>query len=72
MKIYLIYEEHYDQNIEYYDNVTVYPYKNYEDVIKRLSVETGLSAIEVLKQLKETNSITTANFYYRIEESELQ
>lgn len=72
MKIYLIYEEHYDKDIQYYDTVTVYPYKNYEGAIKRLAVETGLSTTDVLKQVKEANSIATANFYYRIEESELQ
>ena len=41
MKIYLIYEEHYDQDLNYYDSVTVYPYKSMYSVIQRLIDETG-------------------------------
>lgn len=72
MKIYLIYEEHYDYHIEYIDYVTVYPYKSMDGVIQRLIDETGKTKEEIEQDLKETNSIATENFYYRIEESELQ
>lgn len=72
MKIYLIYEEHYDYDIGHYDNVTVYPYKSMDGVIQRLIDETGKTKEEIEQDLKETNSIATANFYYKIEESELQ
>lgn len=71
MKIYLIYEEHYDYYMEYYDSVTVYPYKSMDGVIQRLIDETGKTKEEIEQDLKETNFIATANFYYRIEESEL-
>ena len=72
MKIYLIYEEHYDCDIGYIDYVTVYPYKSMDGVIQRLIDETGKTKEEIEQDLKETNSIATANFYYKIEESELQ
>lgn len=72
MKIYLIYEEHYDCETESYDNVTVYPYKSMDGVIQRLIDETGKTKEEIEQCLKETNSVATTNFYYRIEESELQ
>lgn len=71
MKIYLIYEEHYDPCIEYIDSVTVYPYKSMYGVIQRLIDETGKTKEEIEQDLKETNSTATAHFYYRIEESEL-
>ena len=72
MKIYLIYEEHYDPSIEYIDSVTVYPYKSMDDVIQRLIDETGKTKEEIEQDLKETNSTATTYFYYRIEETELQ
>lgn len=72
MKIYLLYEEHYDYHIKYIDYVTVYPYKSMDGVIQRLIDETGKTKEEIEQDLKETNSIATTNFYYRIEESELQ
>lgn len=72
MKIYLIYEEHYDQDLEYYDNVTVYPYKSIEGVIQRLMDETGKTKEEIEQDLKQTNSTNSGSFYYKIEESELQ
>lgn len=71
MRIYLIYEEHYARDLRYYDNVTVYPYKSMDGVIQRLIDETGKTKEEIEQDLKETNSIATTHFYYRIEESEL-
>ena len=71
MIIYLLYEEHYDQNLEYYDNVNVYPYKSMNGVIQRLIDETGKTKEEIEQDLKKTNSTTSVSFYYKIEESEL-
>lgn len=72
MKIYLIYEEHYNQDLNYQDSVTVYPYKSLYGIIQRLMDETGKTKEEIEQDLKETNSTATIHFYYRIEESELQ
>lgn len=70
MKIYLLYEEHYDYQFEMYDSVTVYPYKSMDGIIQRLIDECGLSKEQIIEDLKD-NIITTPNFYYRIEETEL-
>lgn len=70
MKIYLLYEEHYDYQFEMYDSVTVYPYKSMDGIIQRLIDECGLSKESIIEDLKD-NIITTPNFYYRLEETEL-
>ena len=54
------------------DNYSVYPYKNYNDVINRIIEETGKTREDIITDLNSSrHCVISGNFVYEIEETEL-
>lgn len=71
MIIYLIYENMYDKDKQKESICFVYPYKNFENALKRVSIETGKTLQEIKELLHASGYVSSGIFLYRIEETEL-